>query len=71
VLFLPLAFESPIPEVINTSSPEKTGGISGRWPAYSGDAPADSFLSWYFRDTSAAWWWIGRMSMRLSRHWFG
>jgi glycosyltransferase involved in cell wall biosynthesis len=50
ILFLPLAFRSPIPEVIRTSAPGKTGEyLSVRRPILV-HAPGDSFVSWYFRD---------------------
>jgi len=49
ILFLPLAFESPCPQVINTSAPGKMGEylVAGR-PILV-HAPAESFVSWYFR----------------------
>jgi len=48
VLFLPLAFRSPYPELIRTSAPGKMGEYlaSGR-PVFA-HAPGDSFVSWYF-----------------------
>ena len=49
VLFLPLAFDSPYPEVIKTSAPGKVGDyLAARRPILV-HAPADSFLAWYFR----------------------
>ncbi len=49
ILFLPLAFESNIPEVIRTSAPGKIGEyLAGGRPILV-HAPADSFVSWYFR----------------------
>ena len=49
ILFLPLAFNSQIPEVIKTSSPGKMGEyLSSRRPILV-HAPVDSFLSWYFK----------------------
>jgi glycosyltransferase involved in cell wall biosynthesis len=49
ILFLPLAFECPINEVIKTSAPGKMGEymISGR-PILI-HSPKDSYLSWYFK----------------------
>jgi glycosyltransferase involved in cell wall biosynthesis len=49
VLFLPLAFESPIPETINTSSPGKVGEYLSVGRPILVHVPSDSFLSWYFR----------------------
>ncbi len=49
VLFLPLAFDSPIPEVVRTSSPGKTGEYLAAGRPILVHAPADSFVSWYFR----------------------
>lgn len=49
ILFLPLAFRSPIPEVVRTSAPGKTGEYLASGRAILVHAPADSFLSWYFR----------------------
>lgn len=48
-MFLPLAFHSPIPEVIRTSSPGKTGEYLSVGRPILVHAPEDSFLSWYFR----------------------
>ncbi|MBE0604233.1 MAG: glycosyltransferase, partial [Deltaproteobacteria bacterium] len=49
ILFLPLAFRSPIPEVIRTSAPGKVGEYLAVGRPILLHAPADSFLSWYFR----------------------
>lgn len=49
VLFLPLAFDSPIPETVNTSSPGKLGEYLAMGRPILVHAPRDSFLSWYFR----------------------
>lgn len=48
ILFLPLAFNSPYPELIKNTSPGKMGEylVSGR-PILV-HAPADSYISWYF-----------------------
>ena len=50
ILFLPLAFNSPYPEVIKTSAPGKVADyLAARRPilVY---APPDSFIAWYFRE---------------------
>jgi len=49
ILFLPLAFNSPIPEVIKTSSPGKMGEYLSSGRPILVHAPADSFVSWYFK----------------------
>ena len=49
ILFLPLAFKSPYPEVIRTSAAGKMGEyLAARRPILV-HAPADSFIAWYFR----------------------
>lgn len=49
ILFLPLAFNSSHPEIVRTSSPGKMGEfLASRRPILA-HAPADSFISWYFR----------------------
>ncbi len=49
VLFLPLAFNSPYPELIRTSAPFKMGEyLAARRPVLA-HAPPDSFVAWYFR----------------------
>jgi glycosyltransferase involved in cell wall biosynthesis len=50
VLFLPLAFDSGIPETIKTSAPGKLGEYLASGRPILVHAPADSFVSWYFRD---------------------
>jgi len=50
ILFLPLAFKSPIPEVIQTSSPGKMGEYLSSGKAILVHAPESSFVSWYFRN---------------------
>ncbi len=49
ILFLPLAFNSTIPEVIKTSAPGKTGEYLSVGRPILVHAPQDSFVSWYFR----------------------
>lgn len=48
VLYLPLAFDSPIPEVIMTASPGKTGEYLSVGRPILVHAPKGSFISWYF-----------------------
>jgi len=49
ILFLPLSFDGPIPEVIRTSAPGKTAEYLSVGRPILVHAPADSFVSWYFR----------------------
>jgi glycosyltransferase involved in cell wall biosynthesis len=49
ILFLPLAFDSPIPEVIRTSAPGKLGEYLASGRPILVHAPADAFISWYLR----------------------
>jgi glycosyltransferase involved in cell wall biosynthesis len=49
ILFLPLAFKSPIVEVIKTSAPAKLGEYMATGRPILVHAPQDSFLSWYFK----------------------
>ena len=49
VLFLPLAFESPYPEIIKTAAPGKIGELLAAGRPILVHAPADSFVAWYFR----------------------
>jgi glycosyltransferase involved in cell wall biosynthesis len=49
ILFLPLAFVSTIPEVIKTSAPGKMGEYLSSGRPILVHAPADSFLTWYFK----------------------
>ena len=49
ILFLPLAFNSPIPEVIKTSAPGKMGEFLATGRPILVHAPSDSFVSWYFK----------------------
>jgi glycosyltransferase involved in cell wall biosynthesis len=50
ILFLPLAFDSPIPEVIKTSAPGKIGEYLSVGKSILVHAPHDSFVSWYFKE---------------------
>ena len=54
LLFLPLAFSSPIPDIINTSAPGKMGEYLASSRAVLVHAPAKSFLSWYCRRHTCA-----------------
>lgn len=48
-LFLPLAFNSPYPELVRTSATTKMGEyLAARRPVIA-HAPPDSFVAWYFR----------------------
>ncbi|MCE9603874.1 MAG: glycosyltransferase [Planctomycetia bacterium] len=49
ILFLPLAFDSPYPEIIKTSAPGKLGEYLDSGRPILAHAPADSFLAWYFK----------------------
>lgn len=49
ILFLPLAFASPYPELVNTSAPGKMGELLASGRPILVHAPAASFVSWYFR----------------------
>jgi len=49
ILFLPLAFDSPYPEIIKTSAPGKIGEYLASKTPILVHAPRDSFLSWYFK----------------------
>jgi glycosyltransferase involved in cell wall biosynthesis len=49
LLFLPLAFDSPFPELVRTSAPGKTGEYLAAARPVLVHAPPDSFLAWYFR----------------------
>jgi len=48
ILFMPLAFNSPIPEVIRTSAPGKMGEYLASGRPILVHSPSDSFISWYF-----------------------
>lgn len=47
ILFLPLAFESPIPELIRTSAPGKLGEYLASGRPILAHVPADSFVAYY------------------------
>lgn len=50
ILFLPLAFRSPYPVLVRTSATSKLAEyLAARRPVLV-HAPADSFISWYFRE---------------------
>ena len=49
ILFLPLAFNSPYPEVIKTSATSKLGEYLASKRPILVHAPADSFIAWYLR----------------------
>lgn len=49
LLFLPLAFSTTIPEVLRTSAPGKLGEYLASGTPILVHAPADSYLSWFFR----------------------
>jgi glycosyltransferase involved in cell wall biosynthesis len=49
ILFLPLAFKSPIPEVIRTSAPGKMGEYLSVARPIIVHAPENSFCSWFFK----------------------
>jgi glycosyltransferase involved in cell wall biosynthesis len=49
ILFLPLAFESPIPQVIRTSAPGKLGEYLASGRPVLAHAPANSFVAYYFK----------------------
>lgn len=49
LLFLPLAFDSPYPGLVKTSSTTKLGEYLGARRPVIVHAPPDSFVSWYFR----------------------
>ena len=53
ILFLPLAFDSSIPDVIRTSAPGKMGEYLASGRPVLAHAPKDSFVSWYFRTYNA------------------
>jgi glycosyltransferase involved in cell wall biosynthesis len=55
VLFLPLAFESPYPEIIRTSAPGKMGEYLASGRPVLAHVPADSFVAWYFRQHACGW----------------
>ncbi|RPI38862.1 MAG: glycosyltransferase [Methanoregulaceae archaeon] len=48
ILFLPLAFNSPYPDIIRTSAPGKVGEYLAAKKPILVHAPEDSFISWFF-----------------------
>ncbi|MDD1684697.1 MAG: glycosyltransferase, partial [Methanoregula sp.] len=48
ILFLPLAFDSPYPDIIRTSAPGKIGEYLASEKPVLVHAPKDSFIAWYF-----------------------
>jgi glycosyltransferase involved in cell wall biosynthesis len=48
ILFLPLAFQSPYPEVIKTSAPGKMGEYLASGRPVLAHVPEDTFINWYF-----------------------
>jgi glycosyltransferase involved in cell wall biosynthesis len=54
LLFLPLAFHSPFPDVIRTSAPGKMGELLASGRPVLVHAPRDSFVSSYCRDHACA-----------------
>jgi glycosyltransferase involved in cell wall biosynthesis len=55
ILFLPLAFESPIPEVIRTSAPGKMGEYLASGRPVLAHVPANSFVAYYFKKNQCGW----------------
>jgi len=49
ILFLPMAFSSPFPEITRTAAPGKSGEYMATGRPILVHAPPDSFLSWYYR----------------------
>lgn len=49
MLFLPLAFQSPYPEIIKTSAPGKMGEYLASGRPIVAHVPQDSFVAWYLR----------------------
>ena len=49
ILFLPLAFNSPIPEVLRTSAPGKMGEYLASGRPILAHVPADSFVAYYMK----------------------
>lgn len=54
ILFLPLAFESPIPEIIRTSAPGKLGEYLASGRPVLAHVPADSFVAYYLEQHQCA-----------------
>jgi glycosyltransferase involved in cell wall biosynthesis len=49
ILYLPLGFRTPVPELIKISAPGKVGEYLAAGRPILAYAPKDSFVSWYFR----------------------
>lgn len=49
ILFLPLAFSCPYPEIVQTAAPSKLGEYLAAGRPILAHAPPDSFVAWYFR----------------------
>jgi glycosyltransferase involved in cell wall biosynthesis len=54
ILFLPLAFKSPIPEVLRTSAPGKMGEYLASGRPVLAHVPADSFVAYYMNEKQCA-----------------
>ena len=50
MLFLPLAFNSPYPQILRTAAPGKMGEYLASGRPILVHAPSDSFVAWYFRE---------------------
>jgi glycosyltransferase involved in cell wall biosynthesis len=55
ILFLPLAFDSPIKDVIRTSAPGKMGEYLASGRPILAHVPTDSFVSYYFKKYQCGW----------------
>ena len=49
ILFMPFAFDSPVPEIVRTSAPGKFGEYLASGTPILAHVPNDSFVSWYLR----------------------
>jgi glycosyltransferase involved in cell wall biosynthesis len=49
ILFMPFAFDSPVPEIVRTSAPGKFGEYLASGKPILAHVPNDSFVSWYLR----------------------
>jgi len=50
ILFLPLPFDFPIPELVRTTAPVKMGEYLSSGRAILVHAPPDTYLNWYFKE---------------------